>query len=249
MGLKILFAGESWTSYTIHVKGFDTFTTSKYEEGVEWIRQALEKGGHEFTFIPGQKVAEEFPFSVEELSCYDVVALSDIGANTFLLSEKTFTHSLKTPNRLKVIRDYVKFGGGLLMIGGYLTFMGIDGKGRYHNTPVEDCLPVIMKNGDDRRECPEGIRPVVVQNIPEIFCNVPVQFPEVLGYNQFSAKTGSVVAMEIDGDPFLVLGTYGKGRTAAFATDCSPHWAPPEFVNWEGYPVFWNNLISYLAAR
>ncbi|MBP7979955.1 MAG: cytoplasmic protein, partial [Sebaldella sp.] len=27
---KILIAGESWTSHTIHIKGFDTFTTSKY---------------------------------------------------------------------------------------------------------------------------------------------------------------------------------------------------------------------------
>ena len=40
---KILIAGESWTSHTIHIKGFDTFTTSVYEEGVKWLKEALEK--------------------------------------------------------------------------------------------------------------------------------------------------------------------------------------------------------------
>ena len=34
---KILVAGESWTSFTTHVKGFDTFVTSVYEEGIEFL--------------------------------------------------------------------------------------------------------------------------------------------------------------------------------------------------------------------
>ena len=34
---KILVGGESWTSFTTHVKGFDTFTTSVYEEGIEFL--------------------------------------------------------------------------------------------------------------------------------------------------------------------------------------------------------------------
>ena len=33
MGKKVLLAGESWSSYTTHVKGFDAFYTSVYEEG------------------------------------------------------------------------------------------------------------------------------------------------------------------------------------------------------------------------
>ena len=35
---KILIAGESWMSHTVHVKGFDSFTTSVYEEGIEYIK-------------------------------------------------------------------------------------------------------------------------------------------------------------------------------------------------------------------
>lgn len=31
--LKILFIGESWHIHMIHSKGYDSFTSSKYEEG------------------------------------------------------------------------------------------------------------------------------------------------------------------------------------------------------------------------
>ena len=33
MNKKVLLAGESWMSYTTHVKGFDSFYTSVYETG------------------------------------------------------------------------------------------------------------------------------------------------------------------------------------------------------------------------
>ena len=41
MSKKILLVGESWMSFTTHVKGFDTFYTSVYETGKEWIEKAI----------------------------------------------------------------------------------------------------------------------------------------------------------------------------------------------------------------
>ena len=58
---------------------------------------------------------------MEELKQYDLVILSDIGANTLLLPGATFNRSEKMPNRCNLIRDYVNDGGALLMVGGYLT--------------------------------------------------------------------------------------------------------------------------------
>ena len=52
MAKKVLLAGESWMSYTTHVKGFDTFYTSVYETGEKYLKAAMEKGGYEFTFLP-----------------------------------------------------------------------------------------------------------------------------------------------------------------------------------------------------
>ncbi len=34
--LKVLFIGESWHIHMIHSKGYDSFTSSKYEEGATW---------------------------------------------------------------------------------------------------------------------------------------------------------------------------------------------------------------------
>lgn len=59
--LKILIAGESWMSHSVHVKGFDSFTTDTYEEGVKWLRAALERAGHKVYFMPNHLVSKEFP--------------------------------------------------------------------------------------------------------------------------------------------------------------------------------------------
>jgi ABC-type multidrug transport system fused ATPase/permease subunit len=45
MSKKILLVGESWMSFTTHVKGFDTFYTSVYETGKEWIEKAIKEAG------------------------------------------------------------------------------------------------------------------------------------------------------------------------------------------------------------
>ena len=45
MSKRVLLAGESWMSYTTHVKGVDAFYTSTFETGEKWFRQAVEAAG------------------------------------------------------------------------------------------------------------------------------------------------------------------------------------------------------------
>jgi uncharacterized membrane protein len=151
---RVLMAGESWMTHSLHVKGFDSFTTSTYMEGGTALIAALRSGGVEVTYQPCHVAANGFPDTAEALSAFDVVVLSDIGANTLLLRDSTFVRSEITSNRLELLRTYVEEGGALLMIGGYLTFQGIEGKAAYHGTPVEDVLPVVLSAHDDRRENP-----------------------------------------------------------------------------------------------
>ena len=87
---KVLLAGESWMSHTIHVKGFDSFTTSEYAEGASWLIAGLEAGGVSVTFLRNHDAARAFPSTREELAAFDVILLSDIGSNTLLLSPETF---------------------------------------------------------------------------------------------------------------------------------------------------------------
>ena len=61
--------------------------------------------------------------------------------------------------------------------------------------------------------------------------NVPDERSCFLGYNKTMESLQGEVVMTINGDPFLAFRTFGKGRSAAFSSDCALHWGPPEFVN------------------
>ena len=248
MAKKVLIAGESWMSYTTHVKGFDSFYTSVYEEGVEYIRVAMEKAGYEVTFIPNHLAPEKFPYTMEEISQYDCVVLSDIGSNTLLLPPAVFNRSERKPNRCQLIKDYVLQGGALLMVGGYMSFTGVDAKTRYGATPIKDVLPVECLPVDDRAEHPEGVVPVTVKEHPAL-AGLPKEWPHFLGYNKTKAIPQGEVLATIDGDPFVAVGQFGKGRSAAFTSDCAPHWGPPEFVNWEYYDTLWKSILAYLTEK
>lgn len=246
MAKKVLLAGESWSSHTTHVKGFDTFFTSVYEEGGKWLIEALKNSGYEVDYLPNHKIPYEFPTTMEEISQYACVILSDTGSNTLLLHPDTFSKSIRTPNRCMLIRDYVNQGGSLLMVGGYMAFSGIDGRAKYGHTAIKDVLPVKCLETDDLMEHPEGIVPEIVKDHPALK-DVPADWPHFLGYNKTIAIPEGDVVMTIDGDPFLAFADHGKGRSGMFASDCAPHWGPPEFVNWEGYTPLWKGIVDYLT--
>lgn len=249
MTKKILIAGESWMSYTTHVKGFDSFTTSVYEEGVDGLRDALRSGAYEVDFIPNHLAAERFPLSAEELSSYSCIILSDIGSNTLLLSNNVFAGGNRESNRLKLIRDYVNGGGAFLMVGGYMSFTGIDAKSRYGETAIADILPVTMLDKDDRVESPEGIYPKVLRSDHPVFKEIDGDWPHFLGYNRTVMKSDSADLLATIGeDPFIAVTGYGNGRTAVFTSDCAPHWGPREFMAWKHYKRLWCNLMDWLTT-
>ena len=245
MSKKILLAGESWSSYTTHIKGFDAFYTSVYEEGADALIAALKKGGFQVDYIPNHQIPTKFPATMVQIQAYDCVILSDTGSNTLLLHPDTFAKSIRTPNRCALIRDFVLAGGAFLMVGGYMSFSGVDAKAKYGVTPVQDVLPVQCLVYDDLMEHPEGITPLVVKDHP-VLAGLPKEWPHFLGYNKVTPLSGGDVVMTLDSDPFLAFGDFGKGRGGAFMSDCAPHWGPPEFMSWPGYDRLWQNIVGYL---
>ena len=75
---NVLIAGESWISSTIEYKGYDSFTSTKLENGCAHLVKELEAHGHSVTHLFAHDVPELFPWSDKELDEYDVVILSDI---------------------------------------------------------------------------------------------------------------------------------------------------------------------------
>jgi len=247
--LKVLIAGESWISHSIHQKGVDSFTTTVYEEGIGALRDALRSNNIDVDYQPAHIASTEFPATVEALSSYDCVVLSDIGANTLLLHPDLLKRSACQPNRLRALAEYVRGGGGLVMIGGYMTFGGIEGKARWHGTPVEDVLPVTVHDGDDRVEEPSGVIPVAESIEHPVLAGIDGQWPALLGYNRVVAEPDAQILARVGNDPLIVVGTAGNGRSSVFSSDCSPHWAPATFLEWPHYGRLWSQLISWTAAR
>lgn len=246
--IKVLFAGESWFFTTVETKGFDQFTIGGYETEIGRVREVM-KDYAEITHIPAHLVLQEFPSTAEELKKYDVVIVSDVGANTFLLHPDTFFRSIPTPNRLKAIAQYVEEGGAFGMMGGYMTFMGIEGKGKWHNTVIEEILPVTMMDGDDREEHPEGIVLEIDPKSHSFLAGMPEKWPPLLGYNKLFAKKNADVVISWHEDPMLVLGTYGKGRSFAWASDCAPHWMPAQFCESDCNRLLWERVLNWVTNR
>ena len=244
---NILLAGEQVTAIGFEIKGFDFFGVSAYKEDGNVLVDALTREGHDVTWMRTCHVAVDFPEKLAALQEYDAIILSDVGSDTLLFHPEMLSKSLPHPNRLKLLRNYVWQGGGLVMVGGWMSFAGVEGKARYHGTFLEEALPVTCFPYDDRQERPEGIRPQIIDGGHPILSGVPTEWPFFLGYNRVTPREEATTILKLEKDPLLSVWEYGNGRSAAFTSDCAPHWGPTEFLEWSGYSPFWNSLVRWLS--
>lgn len=253
-GKKVLLAGESWVSTATHIKGFDQFPTVTYHTGADELLSALKGGPYDVQFMPAHEAQRDFPQSIEALREYEAIILSDIGANTLLLHPDTWIHSKTTPNRLKLLKQYVLEGGALLMFGGYYSFQGINGGARYRNTAVEEVLPVSCLAFDDRVEVPEGFTPALTADETHpILSGLGSDWPVLLGFNEVELKPGAEVLATVGDEyrnmPLLVTGKFGKGRSVVWTSDVGPHWLPSQFIAWDGYKPLFEQMLDWATAR
>lgn len=247
--LSVLLVGESCIVTVTEYKGIDHFSETNYGEAAGVLIETLEKSGHRVTHIPCHRVSRDFPRTLEELAKYDVVLFSDIGANTFLLLPEVVKQGKRSVNLLQLTKEYVAQGGGFCMIGGYMTYGGMGGQGKWKDCPLEEILPVSLLGGDDRMETPEGADLACRPDSHPVVAGLPEKWPYILGYNKTIARPGADVLVSWNSDPILAVGSWGKGRTMAYTTDCAPHWAPAAMCQWEYYPKLWDNIVTWLAGR
>ena len=85
---------------------------------------------------------------------------SDVGYNSMIFYPgltPPYSYPLG-PDRCQMVADFVERGGGFIMVGGYLSFAGFNGIAHYHDTVIEDVLPVTVSPYDDRVEVVAGFR-------------------------------------------------------------------------------------------
>lgn len=166
---------------------------------------------------------------------YKAIVISDYPAGNF------------SEFHIQAIAEKIKNGTGFLMIGGWDSFVGQNGK--YNNTLFKEVLPVMMENKDDRINCSAPC--MVVRNCRhEITDGLPFETdaPAIGGFNNLKAKkncteilsarkftaefkAGKFDFTELKSSPLLVAGQFGRGNVAAFASDVAPHWVGP-LVDW-----------------
>lgn len=242
-GTTVLLAGESWVTVTYEIKGRNVIRDAAYGEAADHFIDTLESVGASVAFQPCHVAEESFPRTREGLDDYDVVILSDIGADTLQLTERVRDGETDV-DRCALLADWVHDGGALGMVGGYMSFGGKGGQARYASTALADVLPVEIRRVDDRVETPAGATPR--GDVPGL--DLPAEWPAVLGYNELEAKPDADVWATVNDDPFLVVGDYGDGSAFAYATDCAPHWAPESLLEWEHLPSVWNRVLERVTA-
>ena len=106
------------------------------------------------------------------------------------------------------------------MIGGYLSFQGIEAKAAYRSTALADVLPVELEDGDDRQETPEGRAITTTEIAHPITDGLDRVWPPVLGFQRLKPKPEAQVLATIDHHAVLVVGTFGDRKSTCV---CNRH--------------------------
>ena len=229
-----------------------------------WARafiEGLERGGDiQVTQQPSWEVYSSFPREMSDLQKYDVVIIEEVEADIFYFYPEFYSpdawtspETIVLPNRLELLRRFVEEGGGLLMVGGWLSFQGRFGHGVWHGTPLEEALPVIFQPTDDRVETPQGALVTVSDRTHPVMRGIEWEpFPPLLGYNRAAARPDARVLATVrpssnaSEDPLIAVRHYGRGRTMVFSSDTTPHWGV-NFMKWPGYHQFFRQVALWLA--
>jgi uncharacterized membrane protein len=208
---------------------------------------------HELSLIPFP-VQEIFG---EQLRTFDAVIFQNFAYAPY--------RGLEIERFLPNLRDYVRNGGALAMLGGEQSF----GDGRYGETPLSEILPVApidgatLADGEVRpRLTAEGRRHPVTNLAAGDAPNEAAwgALPPIGAVNLTRALppgSGASVLLETPGvlvqggpAPLVAVREVGAGRTLAVATDGSWRWGFGAAEGGQGnraYLRFWNSALRWLV--
>lgn len=174
------------------------------------------------------------PTSSEEMFSYDLLILDGVDAQSL------------TDFGLEAARDFVEAGGSLLAIGGFYVY----GPGGYAGTPLGEVLPVKLSQqvpGFERISPPAPLRVAAGAR-----CLRKARWgaaPLCFWLHQLTPKEHSWVELTAAGRPFLVCGTYGKGRVAAIASSALGNPRRGQIAFWEdsAWPENLSRVIKWLV--
>jgi uncharacterized membrane protein len=183
----------------------------------------------------------------EHLPSFDAIILQDIDAELYKLAQY-----------LSRLNQYVKTGGGLIMVGGPSSFAG----GKYAGTPLDEILPTEQPTGgkvfDPDEFVPSyteaGLAAPMTRSLRELLGG---KLPSLAGVNILGVpRPSSIVLWEhpkltagAKAMPVLALGEVGDGRSIALSVDSTHRLLFSQFaasVSGRGYGALWDGLLGWL---
>jgi uncharacterized membrane protein len=159
---------------------------------------------------------------LEELKNFDVIFFDDFSHRAYF-----------NPVYLERVRDFVRDGGGIAMLGGTRAF----DSGGYGESALREVLPVELdgKGAFETRGqvqaalTPAGKAHPITRLLPDPKINEETwrKLPALTGINQVRAVRGESLVTaggDAGGAPLLAIGRFGKGRTLALMTDDAWRW-------------------------
>lgn len=246
--MDVLYVGDNEQTTNHFFAGTESVQVYQYEtRDYEPLMTALEdSNGIETEHMTAGEAVEAFPETTTEMSAYDVLLLSDLSRDSIL--PHFLPDAVPGPNRVKLVKQFVADGGGLVFCGGYTSFQGYQTRGNWHDSHVADVLPVeILSWADDRVDAPEGIETSVTNDDHPVTAGLD-EFPQVYGYNNTGAvKEDARLLATVDGNPLLAATEHDDGRALAYTSDPSRKWGI-DLLEWDDYQQFWVQALEWASA-
>jgi uncharacterized membrane protein len=141
------------------------------------------------------------PSSFDEMFEYDLIVMNNVDA------------SCLTDFGLEAVREFVKAGGNLLVLGGSYAF----GAGGYKDSQLAELLPVVMdQNFDMKAAQPPAV--LKVASSAKILKGVPFKAKAYCyWFQEVNPRPEAWVELTAEEAPFLICGRYGKGKVVVVA--------------------------------
>lgn len=175
-----------------------------------------------------------FPALMEDLLKFQVIILESPDAAAF------------SPSEQEMLRDYVKAGGGILVLGGYYSY----GKGRWEGTTLGELMPVKTKGPWDLTQVAAPL--VVGAQSPALQGLDFAAGPRVVWAHDVEPLPGAPLLLTAGGKPLLIASPPGQGKVLCFTGTIlgyEDQAGGVPFWKWDKYPAFLQSLITWLGSE
>jgi hypothetical protein len=191
--------------------------------------------GANFTSNVYGEQLDYFPPGLKEAMALDVIVLNNAPAGSL------------GPEGEALLKEYVKNGGSLLVLGGWYAFGG----GNYNDSVLAEMLPVTSGKPFDIKWYKEGLALKAGAGagaLPGLSLGSGMQVQWM--QEAPTVKPGAQVVLTAGDKPFLVTGSYGQGRVACLLGTTAGVATPGSqlFCDSPEWPKMFSRIINWLKT-